>query len=272
MNVSTNTLDLRGNDGQLYLTFAKNSSSIMTANVDCTSFIRLCLIRVKILRRHNKLLHFIEFVILNSRFWLDQIRASFSPLIRWCVASNHVELSKTIKAHICTAELVCLFLSRTDSGVQFFHVCPFWANAYIKNFLYNRLFYLTSFPLCCESVIWLQMPPYNGGVWYEVSWLAASAKSHACPNENLHTSLSESKHQITYLHSWLPITQCGHFFTKHSWLSQAHFTHPLLVIRLRLNQLSYSSAALHVLCLHRWRHCLISITTLKLILQFKCWE
>lgn len=75
-----------------------------------------------------------------------------------------------------------------------------------------------------------------------------------------------------HLHSWLPITQCGHFFTKHSWLSQAHFTHPLLLIRLRLNQLSYSSAALHVLCLHRWRHCLISITTLKLILQFKCWE
>lgn len=36
---------------------------------------------------------------------------------------------------------------------------------------------LTSFPLCFASVIRLQMPPHNGGVWYEVSWLAASARS-----------------------------------------------------------------------------------------------
>lgn len=75
-----------------------------------------------------------------------------------------------------------------------------------------------------------------------------------------------------HLHRWLPITQCSHFFTKHSWLSQGHFTYPLLLIRLRLNQLSYSSATLHVLCLHRWRHYLFSITTLKIILQFKCSE
>lgn len=113
---------------------------------------------------------------------------------------------------------------------------------------------LASFALCFVSVIRLQMPPHNGGVWYEVSWLAASARSQARPNDNLHTpSVSESKHQMSFIYT----ADCPlHREATFSRITHDGVTRPFFKVK--------SAATLHVLCLRRWRHCLFSIATIKM--------